>query len=103
MPIHPRPRAPTSGPFVPSRRVNMSLSLENPREFIEERFGRALERIFHTTPEQTPVGVAQRAFDAILNGRLFAFAREIIAVRAIDPIIEDAPHDAILGHDFLKH
>ncbi len=46
-------------------------TLQNPRQFVEERLGRAFELIFETSPEQPAIGIGEHRLDAILEQRLF--------------------------------
>src|SRR6185312_17449497 len=59
------------------------LAFQNARQLVEERFGRALELIFESPPQQTAVGFRQHCVDAVFENRFLALAREVKAVRAV--------------------
>src|ERR1700728_4537004 len=77
------------------------LALENAREFVEERLGRALELVLETPPKEAPIGVRQDCIDAILHDGLFAEGGQVEPVRPVEAVVLETPNDPLLWNGLL--
>jgi AcrR family transcriptional regulator len=95
-------RSSTQSNFRTIRRAR-ALALEDAFQLIEQRHHRALVDIFEPTPEQAPFRIGERCFDPVDEPRPLCVRLQIEAMRAVEALVLETPHDAFLGHDVVEH